>query len=97
VRESIPSAFPALGHDRCGDACAYRDWLDRYRAWYDRYGSAYGAPGSGGSAPDRGQAHAAAPPPRARPWRDGARLESERARLDPWHGYDSRDGLGNGY
>jgi hypothetical protein len=93
VREGFSSG-PAFREDWCGEACAYRQWLERYRAWYDRYGSAYGAPPAGARTSGPGPAYAAAPP-RNISRRD--RRESERARLDPWHGYNSRDGLGNGY
>jgi hypothetical protein len=97
VSENLSSGFPAFREERCGEACVYREWLERYRAWYDRYGPRYGAPQPGAWAPDQTSAHAAAPPPRAPLWRNREQLESERARLDPWHGYNARDGLGNGY
>ncbi|MBN9555241.1 MAG: hypothetical protein J0H61_11325, partial [Alphaproteobacteria bacterium] len=95
--ENLSSGFPAFGEERCGEACVYREWLERYRAWYDRYGPQYGASQAGAWPPDQGPAHAGAPPPHAPLWQDRERLESERARLDPWRGYNARDGLGNGY
>lgn len=95
--ENLSSGFPAFGEERCGEACVYREWLERYRAWYDRYGPQYGASQAGAWPPDQGPAHAGAPPPHAPLWQYRERLESERARLDPWRGYNARDGLGNGY
>ena len=84
----------------CDNACQYRDWFERYRAWYERYGRTYNiTPRS---------SKRAAPQPSYGPdyhyddrlSRTGAgqRLDqSDRDRLAPWHGYNSRDGLENGY
>lgn len=89
------------GRDGCGDSCQYREWLDQYRAWYDRYGRDYGRGRDlppVASAIDPGKpAHedgSSRPPAR----QSGMRADAgERNRLDPWHGYDFRDGPENGY
>jgi hypothetical protein len=85
----------------CGDACRYREWLEQYRAWYDRYGRDYGVgrgtpPAASAAAPDEPAHEGGNSRPLHR--QSGMRADaSERDRLDPWHGYDSRDGLENGY
>jgi hypothetical protein len=70
----------------------YRDWFVRYSAWYDRYGRSTGAtppqPANryyGPAGPDAAYSGSLRPD------------QSERDRQDPWHGYNPRDGLGNGY
>lgn len=83
VYESAPG--PVAGG--CDHACQYRAWFERYSAWYDRYGRTYN------SAPRRNMREAA-----RSPYGTGQRLDqSERDRLDPWHGYNSSDGPENGY
>jgi hypothetical protein len=84
----------------CDEACQYRDWLNRYAAWYRDFGRYYGArppepvapPGPVPPAPSYSENRPAPKEPPA--YRYG---ESERARLDPWHGYDGHDGPANGY
>jgi hypothetical protein len=71
----------------------YREWFGRYAAWYYAYGRYDGA--GGPERMDNGPIRRDVPPENSRPGPTPA-LE-DRARLDPWHGYDSRDGLGNGY
>ena len=81
----------AAGGYGCDEACRYREWFERYAAWYDRYGRGFGAPSrASAGAP----ANIQAGPGPDRHYRPN---QSERDRLDPWHGYDGRDGLGNGY
>jgi hypothetical protein len=85
------------GTTGCDEACQYRDWLNRYAAWYRDFGRYYYAPGE----PSR-----PAPPPyptqgdnRPTPVTpvQGYRFDqSERDRLDPWHGYNSHT-PDNGY
>jgi hypothetical protein len=85
----------------CDDACQYRAWFERYSAWYERYGRTYD-----GAAP-RSDMREAAQPPHVSDYRRDDRLsradpglhpdQSERDRLDPWHGYNSSDGPQNGY
>jgi hypothetical protein len=75
----------------CDEACRYSQWFERYAAWYDRYGRSFSAPNRGSAgAPANIQARPA-------PNRIYRPDQSERDRLDPWHGYNGRDGLGNGY
>jgi hypothetical protein len=70
----------------------YRDWLVRYSAWYDRYGRTYGA----NQAPPANRYYGPAGPGAG--YDGGFRPDQgERDRLDPWHGYNPHDGLGNGY
>ena len=97
VREPAHSFRSATRDARCDEVCAYREWAERYRAWYERYGRAYGAYGAGPEAPHYESRVPAGPPRQAADWRARQWRESERARLDPWHGYNSRDGLENGY
>ena len=97
VYESGPGAMVG----GCDDACRYRAWFEQYSAWYARYGRVYGAGrGGGGKDYSAGQSAGPAPGDNGRPARlqrrDGPD-QSERDRLDPWHGYNGRDGLGNGY
>jgi hypothetical protein len=98
VYESGPgyAGVPPLG-TRCDADCQYRDqqyrdWLVRYSAWYDRYGRTYGA----NQAPPANRYYGPAVPGAAH---YGAFQpdQSERDRLDPWHGYNPHDGPGNGY
>ena len=80
----------------CDEACRYRAWFRDYSAWYQAYGRYYPeAPPRTSKAPapsagDRDQPRTAYQPGEIRVW-------SERDRLDPWHGYDGRDGPQNGY
>lgn len=90
----VPSSpAPAYG---CDEACQYRDWLNRYAAWYRDFGRYYyGAPerpmAPGHPAPPMTYGeNRAAPPPAYRP------DQSERDRLDPWHGYNPHS-PSNGY
>ena len=86
---------PAMG---CDEVCQYRDWLNRYAAWYRDFGRYYY-----GAAPGAAPVNRPAPPPNVygehRPalpapaYRLG---QSERDRLDPWHGYNSHS-PDNGY
>lgn len=71
----------------------YRDWFGRYAAWYYAYGRYYGAPDR--ARMEQGPIRRGAPQQESRP--GPAPTPDDRARLDPWHGYDSRDGLENGY
>jgi hypothetical protein len=88
VYESPPGVAGGYG---CDEACRYREWFERYAAWYDRYGHSFNAPTRGSAgAPANIQARPA-------PDRVYRPDQSERDRLDPWHGYNGRDGLGNGY
>lgn len=90
-------APPAMG---CDEVCQYRDWLNRYAAWYRDFGRYYYGAGTGGMMPNR----PAAPPP-SPGTNDTPRAfaapaqpdQSERDRMDPWHGYNRHNGLGNGY
>ena len=96
-----PSVPPALASG-CDEACQYRDWLNRYAAWYRDFGRYYyGAPPGTAAVPRR-----PVPPPasysenRPAPLSPAQRIgpdQTERDRLDPWHGYNPHDGLGNGY
>ena len=92
----------AAGGYSCDYACAYRNWLGRYNAWYNSYGWYYGA-GRGGVAMNRPANRYYGPAdndhnPSPGYYRRGLPPdESDRDRLDPWHGYNPRDGLGNGY
>ncbi len=98
-RGPVGNLGPAPGRSGWGDfpceeACRYRAWFDRYAAWYDAYGRYDAAPGAEARARE-------GPIFRDMPQEDStpspARAQNDRARLDPWHGYDSRDGLENGY
>jgi hypothetical protein len=73
----------------CDNGCQYRDWFERYSAWYDRYGRTY-------STERRGPDYSAGQSSAGFQRRDD-RDQGARDRLDPWHGYNSRDGLENGY
>ena len=81
----------------CDETCQYRDWLNRYAAWYRDFGYYYGEPSrppvpAGPTPPPvYGQNRAAGPAQAYQP------SQSERDRLDPWHGYNPYDGPGNGY
>ena len=88
VYESQPVV---AGGNGCDEACRYHEWFERYAAWYDHYGRSFNAPtrGSAGA-----PANIQAGPAPNRVYRPD---QSERDRLDPWHGYNGRDGLGNGY
>jgi hypothetical protein len=87
-----PTPLPGYG---CDEACRYRAWFQQYNAWYQAYGRRYAA------RPDMPETPMvpAIPPFGARDdHRSGqARNQSERDRLDPWHGYNSNDGPQNGY
>ena len=85
----------------CDEACQYRDWLNRYAAWYRDFGRYYYGPPPRPTAPSR----PAPPPPPLRgeigpppamPLQSYRFDQSERDRLDPWHGYNSHS-PGNGY
>jgi hypothetical protein len=98
-RGPVGNLGPAPGrsgwHDfPCGEACRYRAWFNRYAAWYYAYGRYDAAPGAEARAQE-------GPIRRDMPQEDSmpnpARAQNDRARLDPWHGYDFRDGLENGY
>jgi hypothetical protein len=84
----------------CDETCQYRDWLNRYAAWYRDFGRYYyGAPPAAMAAPGRpvpppafySENRPVPPPQNTRP------DQSERDRLDPWHGYNPHNGPGNGY
>lgn len=79
----------------CAEDCQYREWFRRYSEWYERYGQTYGNQMADRDPPPvlppRGNPPRQIPPERRAAWPD------ERARLDPWHGYDSREGLETGY
>jgi hypothetical protein len=85
-----PTPLPGYG---CDDACRYREWLQRYSAWYEAYGRSYAArtpaPRNGSDRSDAGSQN--------RPRYSYSLGQSERDRLDPWHGYDPHDGPQNGY
>ena len=71
----------------CDEICRYRAWFRQYDDWYRAYGRHYGPdPRNAGAAPMPGD------DPARYVYRDG-----ERARLDPWHGYNPDDGPQNGY
>jgi hypothetical protein len=73
---------------------AYQSELDQYRQLregYDRRLRDYYR-----AVPPRGQSFAQTPPPPV-PAHADERYGQEAARLDPWHGYNSRGGLANGY
>lgn len=95
VYESGPGGAMAGG---CDEACRYHDWFRRYSDWYSSYGWYY-RPGRAGvdapANPPYGPAYSDNSPTNYR----GISLpnQSERDRMDPWHGYNSRDGLENGY
>ncbi len=80
----------------CDEACRYRAWFRDYNAWYQAYGRRYAEYPPAPRALD-------APPSSAgaRDWPRTAygpdEAQSERDRLDPWHGYDDHDGPQNGY
>jgi hypothetical protein len=78
---------PSFG---CDQDCQYRDWLARYSAWYDRYGRTYGATQNAPANRSYGPAGPAAA-------YYGRPDQSERDRLDPWHGYNPHVGPANGY
>jgi hypothetical protein len=71
----------------------YRDWLDRYTAESYAHGRYYGAYDSART--EEGPNGPGTPQDESKP--NPAPAPDDRARLDPWHGYDSRDGLENGY
>ncbi|HEY4274596.1 MAG TPA: hypothetical protein VGM68_03860 [Rhizomicrobium sp.] len=96
VQEGHPPFQAMARTSQCDEVCAYREWAERYRTWYERYGSAYGAYRTAPSTP-QGARITENPARRGTDWRVRQWRESESARLDPWHGYDSRDGLENGY
>lgn len=93
-------APPAATVPGCDETCQYRDWLNRYAAWYRDFGRYYYG------APPRPAATARPMPPPAiygenrpapgAPVQAYGRAESERDRLDPWHGYNSHS-PDNGY
>jgi hypothetical protein len=92
-----PAAAAATG---CDEACQYRDWLNRYAAWYRDFGRYYYGASPRPAAPARPMPPPAVygenrPAPIA-PVPSYGRAESERDRLDPWHGYNSRS-PDNGY
>jgi hypothetical protein len=84
----------------CDQACRYHDWFQRYGDWYNRYSRNYRS-GRAGAAdapadPSNGPAYSYNGPTDYRG--NGRPLnQSERDRMDPWHGYNSHDGLENGY
>jgi hypothetical protein len=87
-----PSPAPA---NSCDEACQYRDWLNRYAAWYRDFGRYYyDAPGRlvtpRHPAAPMTYSESRPPPPAYRP------DQSERDRLDPWHGYNPHS-PSNGY
>jgi hypothetical protein len=73
----------------------YRDWLVRYSAWYDRYGRTYRA--SQNPPANRSSGPVNSVGPNTAYYRGFRPDQSERDRLDPWHGYNPHDGLGTGY
>ena len=81
----------------CDEACQYRDWLNRYAAWYRDFGRYYyGAPPAqarSAPSPVYGQNR----PAPAMPMQATRPGQSERDRLDPWHGYNAHNGPANGY
>ena len=96
VYESGPGAVRA---DSCDEACRYHDWFRRYSDWYNSYSWYYRSGRDGGMDappnPSYGPAYSENGPT---DYRGGQPLnQSERDRMDPWHGYNSRDGLENGY
>ena len=92
-----PIPPPALASG-CDEACQYRDWLNRYAAWYRDFGRYYYGPPPMGMAPpvqppafySENRPLPVPPPRNAQP------DQSERDRLDPWHGYNSHS-PDNGY
>ncbi len=78
---------------QCADDCRYQAWFNRYAAWYYAYGRYDGAGGQ--ERMEQGRIRRDTPQENFRP--SPAPAQDDRARLDPWHGYDSRDGLENGY
>lgn len=98
VYESGPgyAGAPPIGTG-CDASCRYRDqqyrdWLVRYSAWYDRYGRTYRA-----SQPPPANSHYGPPGPNTAYYGPVRPDQSERDRLDPWHGYNPHVGPGNGY
>ncbi|MES2254814.1 MAG: hypothetical protein V4559_07205 [Pseudomonadota bacterium] len=73
----------------CDEVCRYRIWFRQYNDWYQAYGRRY-APYPHN--PDAASTHGEKLPQYA--YRGG---QSERDRLDPWHGYNPDDGPQNGY
>ena len=92
-------APPAAAASACDEACQYRDWLNRYAAWYRDFGRYYYGALPRPAAPARPMPPAVygenRPAPGA-PAQAYGRAESERDRLDPWHGYNSHS-PDNGY
>ena len=81
----------------CDEACQYRDWLNRYAAWYRDFGRYYGSPPPAvppGPMPPR--AYSEIPPAPVPPPPVYRFDQSERDRLDPWHGYNPQS-PDNGY
>lgn len=93
VYDAAPGAM--AGGYGCDYACQYRAWFERYSAWYDRYGRTYDAqPRGGANYPARPGPAPGDNAPLAGLYRPD---QSAHNRLDPWHGYNGRDGLENGY
>ena len=87
-----PGALPPA----CDEVCQYRDWLNRYAAWYRDFGRYYYGAGALAGRPGAPPASLGSnnPPALAAPMQSD---QSERDRMDPWHGYNRHNGLGNGY
>ena len=90
---------PGAPANGCDEACQYRDWLNRYAAWYRDFGRYYyglpprpAGPSRPGPPPYQGEIPAAPVTP-VQSYRFD---QSERDRLDPWHGYNSHS-PDNGY
>jgi hypothetical protein len=93
----IYESGPAAGG--CDEACRYDDWFRRYNDWYDRYGGYYRS-GQGSAMnvhPNSSHGPARGDTGLADNYRGRPLDQSERDRMDPWHGYNSRDGIENGY
>jgi hypothetical protein len=85
-----PATLPGYG---CDEVCRYRIWFQQYNDWYRAYGRGDDAPYPHDQQnPDAISAHGGKPSQYA--YRGG---QSERDRLDPWHGYNPDDGPQNGY
>ena len=102
VRPESGPVYPAPpAAPGCDEACQYRDWLNRYAAWYRDFGRYYyGAPPHPAAGPrpmpPPPAVYGENRPPLGPPLQAYGRAQSERDRLDPWHGYNSHS-PDNGY
>jgi hypothetical protein len=112
VYESGPSAMSGGCDDACQYRAWFQQYSAWYERYGRAYGAGRGGSGtnyysgqsaggqSAGGQSTGGQSAGLAPGDNGRPARLQGRNgpdQSERDRLDPWHGYNGRDGLGNGY